>query len=133
MSTPTGHGHGHDDGDAASDEINYPKVIGVGVVSLVIFALCTWWAAVILRHQTKTTEEATGAAKPAIDIGRDEIGIVDQVPFIIDHRLQNWREGHKARLDGYGWVDRAKGIAHVPIDSAMDAVAAGAMPMGAPR
>lgn len=27
------------------------------------------------------------------------------------------------RLNGYGWVDRARGIAHIPIDRAMDIVA----------
>jgi hypothetical protein len=47
--------------------------------------------------------------------------------------LQEWRTERSARLNGFGWVDRAKGIAHVPIERAMDAVASGAQPMGAPR
>ena len=117
----------------AEAEINYPKVIGVGVVSLVIFALCTVWAAKILSRETASVEAATGAARAGKDIGKDEIGIVDQVPFIIDHRFHYWREAHDAKLNSYGWVDRAKGIAHVPIDKAMDAVAAGAQPMGMPK
>jgi hypothetical protein len=136
MSTPT---HPEQDPNALSNahraesEINYPKVIAVGVVSLVIFAACTVWAAVILSRETAHVEAATGAARAGKDIGKDEIGIVDQVPFIIDHRLQYWREERSAKLNGYGWVDRAKGIAHQPIDRAMDAVASGAQPMGAPR
>lgn|SRR5690349_15976918 len=32
------------------------------------------------------------------------------------------------RLDGYGWVDRSKGIAHVPIDEAMARIAAQGIP-----
>jgi hypothetical protein len=91
------------------------------------------WAAVILRHQTAHVEAATGAALRPAEIGRDEIGIVDQVPFLIDHRLELWRAEKSAHLNGYGWVDRAKGIAHVPIQKAMDAVATGALPAGAPR
>jgi hypothetical protein len=66
-------------------------------------------------------------------MGKHEIGIVDQVPFEVDHRLEEWRESRSARLNGYGWIDRSKGIAHVPIERAMDAVASGALPMGAPR
>jgi hypothetical protein len=135
MSNPhhSGDSHGHGDDHGASDEIAYGKVIGVGVTSLVIFALCTVWAAVILKRETARVESSTGAAKPVLMKGRSEIGIVDQVPFIVDHRLEEWRAEHKAKLDGYGWVDRSKGIAHIPIEQAMDQVAAGALPQGAPR
>jgi hypothetical protein len=126
MSTPNPH-------EGASDEIAYGKVILVGVVSLAIFALCTVWAAVLLHNETARTEKATGATRVPAEIGKEEIGIVDQVPFIVDHRLTLWRAERKAKLDGYGWVDRTKGIAHIPIDRAMDAVASGALPMGAPR
>lgn len=121
--------HGHQ----AEDEIDYAKVIAVGVVSLVIFALATWWAAIILRHQTEHVEAATGAATRPAEMGREEIGIVDQVPFQIDHRLANWKAEKSTHLNGYGWVDRAKGVAHMPIEKAMDAVATGALPAGAPR
>jgi hypothetical protein len=132
MSThPNPHGHGH--GTDSVDEIQFPKVIAVGVVSLVIFALCTWWAAVIMRHETTRVEQKTGATTKPTEIGKEEIGIIDQTPFIVDHRLHYWRTERKAKLESFGWVDRAKGVAHVPIDRAMDAVASGALPIGAPR
>jgi hypothetical protein len=131
MSThPTSsHGHGEDSGD----QIQFGKVIAVGVVSLVIFALCTVWAAVIMRHETARVEQKTGATTKPAEIGKEEIGIVDQTPFIVDHRLYYWRAERKAKLESFGWVDRGKGVAHVPIDRAMDAVASGALPIGAPR
>jgi hypothetical protein len=132
MSNTHGQKHGDTHEDSA-DDISYGKVIAVGVASLVIFALCTVWAAVILKRETARVESSTGAPKPATFIGTPEIGIVDQAPFITDHRLQEWRTAHQARLEGYGWVDRAKGIAHIPIETAMDQVAAGALPQGAPR
>jgi hypothetical protein len=134
MSNPHGSGgHGHGEEHGASDEIAYGKVIGIGVASLVIFALCTVWAAVILKRETARVESSTGAPRTPAMIGKQEIGIVDQVPFIVDHRLAEWKAEHKARLDGYGWIDRAGGIAHIPIETAMDQVAAGALPQGAPR
>ena len=117
----------------SADEINYVKVIGVGVVSLIIFALCTVWAAKILNLKTAEVEKSSGMARLGADIGKEEIGIVDQVPFETDNRLERWRRGHDARLNGYGWIDRANGISHVPIERAMESVASGALPMGAPR
>jgi hypothetical protein len=135
MSSPTSHsphstgGHGH----KSEDEIEYWKVILVGVVSLVIFALSTVWAAWILSHETKKTEEAVGVTHRPARVEKEEIGIVDQVPFSVDTRLQRWKREHSARLNGYGWIDRNKGIAHVPIERAVEAVAGGALPAGAPR
>ena len=124
-----GHDHGHDGG---GDDINFGKVIAIGVGSLLLFAVCTIWAAVILQRETARIEEKTGRPRQAV-VGQTEIGIVDQVPFVSDTRLGAWQKKHAERLNGYGWADRAKGIAHVPIEGAMDAVAVGAMPAGASR
>ena len=122
--------HGH---HGSEDEIAYGKVIAIGVVSLAIFAVSTWWAATILTRETKRNEDATGVVYHPQRVEHEEIGIVDQVPFSVDTRLHRWRAEHNARLNGYGWVDRDKGVAHVPIEQAMDAVANGALPAGAPR
>ena len=133
----SGHVNTHDDhhghGQKSEDDIAYGKVIIIGVVSLVIFALSIVWAALLLRHETKKVEEATGISHRPLKVVQEEIGIVDQVPFSIDNRLKRWRAAHDARLNGYGWVDRSKGIAHVPIERALEAVAAGALPEGATR
>ena len=74
----------------------------------------------------------TGVAK-VFDTTRTEIGIVDQVPFSSDKRLPRWRHDRKMQLEHYGWVDKTKGIVRIPIQAAMDKVASGAMPAGAPR
>jgi hypothetical protein len=128
---------GHDKHDqhahGGEDEIAYGKVIGVGVVSLAIFALSILWASRILSRETERNEEATGVTHRPARVEQEEIGIVDQVPFSVDKRLHRWKAEHAARLNGYGWVDRSKGIAHVPIEQAMESVAGGALPAGAPR
>jgi hypothetical protein len=131
--TSSGTGHGHDPhGKQIEDSIDYGTLIKIGVASLVIFALATWWASIIWRRETARVEQESGRSKP-VELGRAEIGIVDQVPFVSDHRLDEWRKERKQRLDSYGWVDRARGIAHIPIDEAMKKVAGGASPAGAPR
>jgi hypothetical protein len=127
------HGHEEPHGHQAEDEIAYGKVIKVGVISLVVFALSTVWAAILLKRQTEHSQAETGAATEPTELGRSEIGIVDQPPFVTDSRLETWHAERAARLNGYGWVDRAKGIAHVPIEKALEAVAKGTLPAGAPR
>jgi hypothetical protein len=128
------HGHGHGDASGSSDAVDYGKVIGVGVASLVLFAVSIWWASMIWRSKIAETEAKTGKAKPVPSATMPaEIGIVDMVPFVADHRLPKWRAERKAWLDGYGWVDRSKGVVHIPIDQAMQQVASGASPAGAPK
>jgi hypothetical protein len=125
------HGMGSDNG--SDDAIDFKKVIAVGVVALVVFALGTIWAVAILHRETARAHATTGVtSRPAL-IGQPEIGIVDQVLFSGDHRLADWRAERAARLNGYGWIDRSKGIAHIPIEKAMDEVASGALPEGAPK
>lgn len=125
---PSDQPHGHQTEDA----VDYFKVVLVGVASLVVFAIATWWAAIILRHETAHVRETSGETKP-VEIGATEIGIVDQVPFISDHRLEEWQTERHAYLNGYGWVDKGKGVVHIPIDKAMEQVLGGALPAGAPK
>jgi hypothetical protein len=129
------HGHGHgNDASGSSDAVDYSKVIGVGVASLVLFAVSIWWASMIWRSKIAETEAKTGKAKPVPSATMPaEMGIVDMVPFVSDHRLPKWRAERKAYLEGYGWVDRAKGVVHIPIDQALQQVASGASPAGAPK
>ena len=113
--------------DPGSDRIDFKKVIAVGVVSLIIFAIASWWAATIL-HSERSALGSRAEWKAPTELGSAEIGIVDQVPFQGDERLQKWKNERAEWLNGYGWVDRARGVAHIPIDRAMDEIVAGAVP-----
>ena len=117
------HDHGPSSGDpaASADAVDYGKVVGVGVASLIIFALSIWWASHILHSETEAAE------------ARTEIGIVDQVPFAGDTRLAKWRYARRLELETYGWVDKATGKVHIPIEAAMEKVVSGVMPAGAPQ
>lgn len=125
-----GHG-GHEAASSAhqnEDQIDFTKVIVVGVVSLILFALCTLWAVRILDGETGRLRDERGERRRPSEAGRDEIGIVDQVPFQSDHRLDHWRQEHAEALNSYGWVNRKRGVVHIPIEKAMEQVAAGAVP-----
>src|SRR5262245_48060943 len=111
--TNQGHGGAHSAAAEGHDDVDYGKVVGVGVASLAIFAVSIWWAALILRGTTETVEARTGKAR-TFDMTRTEIGIVDQAPFVNDTRLAKWRKERKDHLETYGWVDRGKGIVRIP-------------------
>lgn len=101
------------------DKVNSNLIVAVGVVSLVVFALSAVIALIIYNKDVAKYDER-GIAPPALGlIKKPEIGIVDNITFESDNRLDVWRaEKHKA-LNGYGWIDRSKGIIHIPIDEAM--------------
>jgi hypothetical protein len=44
--------------------------------------------------------------------------------------LTSFKEEELARLNGYGWVDEKKGIAHIPIDRAIEILAEKGLPKG---
>ena len=115
--------HGKVPGGGGPDnlhDMNLGKIVIVGLVSLTLFALGIVWAYRLMVGREGDIRETTGVAAEAPQLGKTEIGIVDQVPFEIDHRVEKWRADHKKALASYGWVDRAKGIARIPIEQAME-------------
>jgi hypothetical protein len=40
-------------------------------------------------------------------------------PFDADDRLERWRAEKSKTLSSYGWVDRGKGLIHIPVEEAM--------------
>lgn len=125
-------GSGDSGAHQSEDQIDFKKVVAVGAGSLVLFAICTVWAVVILRNETGRLEDERGVGVKGVAIGKDEIGIVDQVHFDTDQRLDKWQKERHTRLHDYGWVDRARGIIHIPIAKAMEEIAAGRGPVPAP-
>jgi hypothetical protein len=95
------------------------KIVAVGVISLIVFGAATVWSARIL-DRTSRKLSPSGPLPVGKEIGKPEIGIVDQTPFETTRGAEQYRREAMERLNGYGWVDRQKGIIHVPIDKAID-------------
>ena len=104
-------------------DMHLGKIIVVGLLSLGVFAAGIGWSYGLMTGRQEQIN-AGGAAVPGSKIGQAEIGIVDQVLFDTDHRLEIWKAENARRLSSYGWVDRAKGLAHIPIEAAMEQVIA---------
>jgi hypothetical protein len=107
-------------GTPNEDGMNIAKIVVVGVVSLIIFAVSAVIAGLIVSGDAKNAKAEAGVAAMPEDISRkEEIGIIDYVPFDADTRLYRYKAERLQKLNGYGWVDRSKGIIHIPIQQAM--------------
>lgn len=127
-------GHGHDHGSSALDDdgIDIKKILVIGGGSLAVFALCAVIAFFILRSSNADYDAAGRPPEPKL-IGKDEIGIIDNVEFDSDKRLDKWKKAKNDHLNSYGWVDRQKGVVRIPIDKAMDQVVAESAAAGTPQ
>ena len=114
---------GHAEQSSTGKDMQLGKIIIVGALSLSLFVGGIFWAYYLMTSKQEEIN-AAGAASIPTKLGQDEIGIVDQVLFETDHRLDIWKAENVRKLTSYGWVDRAKGIARIPIEVAMQQVIA---------
>jgi hypothetical protein len=59
--------------------------------------------------------------------------MVEQQLFELSNRGTNDRAARLKKLGAYGWIDREKGVAHMPIERAMELAAQGVRAPGAPQ
>jgi hypothetical protein len=102
------------------ESFNGRKVVATGIITLVIFTLASIWAMHIWRTEERLNAPAGFSVPKAM--GRDEIGIVDQVPFDQVNAPAVLRARKLERLRSYGWVDRRRGVVHIPVERAYDLV-----------
>ncbi|OYT71265.1 MAG: hypothetical protein CFK52_08545 [Chloracidobacterium sp. CP2_5A] len=101
-------------------DANIKAVFGVGIAVLV-FTLCC--AAVINLIYSYLGEHSYRGAQPKTERAKDEPRVVnDHEPPLQESPeadMRAWRAKEDARLRSYGWVSKEKGIAHIPIERAM--------------
>ena len=100
------------------DRIPSTRIVVIAVSSIVAFAAGVILAAWMLMARTQRfLPNGPGPLPPLA--GQTEIGIVDQPMFEI---RSDFMDQQRRRLDSYGWVDRASGRVHIPIERAMKQV-----------
>jgi len=100
------------------------KILAVATIAAVVFGLSVLWAERTLRAESRTTEPAL--IPP--EVGRSQIGMVNQRLFELHQEAIKKRAEQERRLNSYGWVDRDKQIIHLPIERAMEQMAAESEP-----
>lgn len=130
MSASNDLAHGAHDHGVRSEEDRVPvlRLVLVGVAALVIFFLGSLAAVEYLR--ARQAERGAIAVPP--EIGQSKIGLVEQQQFDMSLRADRAKAKQVQRLGSLGWVDRQAGVAHLPIDVAMQLVAQGVRPGPAP-
>jgi hypothetical protein len=135
------HGHGHDAGAHAHEsgvsfersDVSFYQITGFGIglaigVIVVVFAM---WA---MFHFLSKREDAVNPQNPPAMLKERPTlppeprlqGIVKPVPPHVE--LQQLRDDEDAILNNFGWVDPSKGTVRIPIDLAVDMVAAKGLP-----
>src|SRR5262249_20419356 len=77
------------------------KIVAVGVIALAVFGGATWWSSRIL-DRTARTLSPSGPLPVGKEIGKAEIGIVDQTPFETTRGAERYRREQLKRLNGNG-------------------------------
>jgi hypothetical protein len=108
------------------DTVRGGTLIRVGLSAFVIAVLAVVVSTAILGRggqarlgggPAERVEKHGNVAPPAI-------GLIEQTLIEHEERGLEERRVEEARLHTYGWVDRAHGIAHIPIDRAMGLIVA---------
>jgi hypothetical protein len=113
---------------AEEDRIHTPVIVGVGIGSLVVFLLAG--AAAVGYLKLRQGEHPPILIPP--EAGQSKVGMVEQDLFDVANRGERDVAQRRAKLGSYGWVDREKGIVHLPIERAMELVAQGVRPSATP-
>ncbi len=123
------HASEHDFAHPPAEEDRLPsgKIYMVGVIALVVFFFGSLAAGIGMKSMQRRLNP-DGPALIPYATGQGKIGIVEQRLFEHSNMGPAWREAAHQRLDSVGWVDRQKGIVHIPIARAMELVEKGERP-----
>jgi hypothetical protein len=108
-----------------------PLAVLAVAVGLLVLIACTGVAIMwrVMAYETHYTGELQGSPlaglRPLPPTPRLQI-----TPFT---DLKDTREQEHDLLSTYGWADKDKGVVHIPIDRAMDLLAARGLPPGKPE
>lgn len=88
----------------------------IGIVAIVVFAFVLLVPVIlrsVYRHGSQDVERVQTVVPPSPTLQIDP-----------QQDLDKFRIDEETRLNSYGWVDRGKGIVHIPVAQAMKSVAA---------
>ena len=116
-------------GEHFDDELSISGIlyvtIGLAAVTALGFLFSLWvynWAAAEYGHPS---DEPAAVDRAALPPGP----LLQRSP---EEELREMRLEVDERLHGYGWADEAAGTVYIPIEKAIDLVAAGGLPAAAP-
>jgi hypothetical protein len=117
---------GHELSDLSARGIS---LFGVGLALLVIVALLVCYGLlVLLRDSQARRAEPPSALSPS-----RERAAGPQLEVQPGQAMKELRRQEEKHLKSYGWIDREKGLAHIPIERAMDILVDKGLPARKPK
>ena len=109
-------------------EINYRVLIRltIGLMALLVVAMSLMW---VLASSLFEREKAQDPPPPLMIEAR--VQHLPPEPRLQSHPFADYdllRARHEERLRSYGWVNEEAGVAHIPIDEAMDLLVVHGLP-----
>jgi hypothetical protein len=107
------------------DVVAERRLTGIGLIVVAVALLSVGVAALVMGGDPAHLR-GRPAARASTDgiVAPPTLGLIEQT--LVEHEATGLRQRQleEERLHHYGWVDRARGVAHIPIDEAMDLVVA---------
>ena len=124
------HDHEQEHGRPVTEEdrISTGPILFVGIGSLVVFFLASFAATGYLKVKVGERPEVPLPA----EVGQSKIGLVEQQMFGLADRGERERAAKLRQLRSWGWIDRDRGIVHMPIERAMELTVEGVRPPPGP-
>ena len=116
---------GHDEVRAEPDRISTQAVVGMGI-ALVVLTIGAMTLMALLFRGIDRSAQRRDAATVAEEGLQSPTGRIPPAPRLLVYEPRHWKSFRDAeidRLSTYGWMDRATGAVHVPIERAMDLIA----------
>lgn len=99
------------------DKVTNRRLVLIAVGALAVFTVFV--VATYFQLQARQQHLNPGGAVVPEVLGQAEINIVNQAPMVLDTRAHQQREQKRQWLHSYGWVDRERGVVHIPIHEAI--------------
>ena len=101
------------------DNVSGPGATRILLGGLVILAASILWAFWLLSHDLAALGHPRSSPNGVVVVAARSNGRVEQT--LIEDNASGWdrRRAAERALSGYRWVDRGRGILHIPIDQAM--------------
>ncbi len=108
-----------------ADVVADRSLIRIGIFVLVVSVVAVGVAALLLgKDQAGLAGGPAERVKTEGSVAPPTLGLIEQTLIEHEARGVDERRVEEERLHRYGWVDRARGVAHIPIEEAMDMVVA---------
>jgi len=120
-----GHAPGHGGVAAEPDRVSSRIVMGFGVLLAIFTVVSMLLVAALFRGLSKSAGKKDDAAIAAAGLERrpDRVPPLPRLQVYPARQWKDFRAAEAERLSTYGWMDRASGSVHVPIERAMDLIA----------